>query len=301
MDLRQIRYFLALCEHRNFTHAASACHVSQPSLTQSIRKLEQEFGGALVTRSRSGCQPTPLGKIVRTRFAAAMREILRAEADADRYVRLKHVPIRIGLMETIGIERLAPAIAAHRAVLPEIEFELISEAAAVCLDRLREGWFDIVIGGASNLPEELFQCEILYPEDYVVVFPRGHRFGTSDGVDLSEITEETLLDRPNCEMRDRLVAFSIEEGIELYAPYRTNNVETMKRLVSDRVGVTVLPRYSVSVDEPKIDTRPLLRPSLTRDVCAIRARSQPMRRQTADLVRKLKSHCISRSHQDAAR
>lgn len=300
MDLRQIRYFLELCEHRNFTHAASVCHVAQPSLTQAIRKLEEEIGGALFTRDRSGSRPTPLGQIVRPRFEAAMAEIACAEEEAARFVRLKQVPIRIGVMETVGTERLTPALAAHHTALPNIELELITGTSANCLDRLRDGWFDLAVGGGGGISAELFDCDPLYVEDYVVIFPKGHRFEDFDSIDIADIAEETLLDRPNCEMRDQLIAFCVEKSIELYAPYRMNDVETMKRLVSDQVGIAVLPRYSVCEEESRLALRPLRRPLLERNVCAIRARSQPMRRQAADLIRALKARCGTHRTQDAA-
>ncbi|MFH3972590.1 LysR family transcriptional regulator, partial [Acinetobacter baumannii] len=68
MEMNQIRYFLAVCEHRNFTHAASASNVSQPSLTTAIKKLEDELGGELFVRDRAGCRLTALGKLMQPRL-----------------------------------------------------------------------------------------------------------------------------------------------------------------------------------------------------------------------------------------
>ena len=68
MEMNQIRYFLAVCEYQNFTHAAGASNVSQPSLTTSIKKLEEELDGALFIRDRAGCRLTPLGKLMYPRL-----------------------------------------------------------------------------------------------------------------------------------------------------------------------------------------------------------------------------------------
>ena len=73
MEMNQIRYFLAVCENRNFTHAARASNVSQPSLTTAIKKLEDELGGPLFLRDRAGCRLTPLGKLVRPRLEKIQR------------------------------------------------------------------------------------------------------------------------------------------------------------------------------------------------------------------------------------
>ena len=68
MEMQQIRYFLAVCDQGSITHAAQLTYVSQPSLTQAIKKLEDEMGGVLFTRTRSGCQLTPLGRMVESKL-----------------------------------------------------------------------------------------------------------------------------------------------------------------------------------------------------------------------------------------
>lgn len=84
MEMNQIRYFLAVCEHRNFTHAASASNVSQPSLTTAIKKLEDELGGDLFVRDRAGCRLTTLGKLMQPRLQKAHDETRQAKAEAVR-------------------------------------------------------------------------------------------------------------------------------------------------------------------------------------------------------------------------
>ena len=79
--MNQIRYFLAVCQHRNFTHAASASNVSQPSLTTAIKKLEQELGGDLFVRDRAGCRLTALGKLMQPRLQKAHDETQAAKAE----------------------------------------------------------------------------------------------------------------------------------------------------------------------------------------------------------------------------
>jgi len=131
MEMNQIRYFLAVCEHRNFTHAAQASNVSQPSLTAAIKKLEGEFNGALFLRDRAGCRLTPLGELIKPRLQKVLDEAAEAKADAVRHVRLKRVPIRVGVGPTVGQARLVEAARHHRAQLPEADIELIvaSESA----------------------------------------------------------------------------------------------------------------------------------------------------------------------------
>lgn len=110
MEMNQIRYFLAVCEHRNFTHAAQASNVSQPSLTSAIKKLETELGGPLFLRDRAGCRLTPLGTLLRPRLQNVQTETREAKADAIRHIRLDRIPISVGVGETIGQVRMSKAL-----------------------------------------------------------------------------------------------------------------------------------------------------------------------------------------------
>ena len=82
MEMHQIRYFLAVCEKSNFTQAAQLTYVSQPSLTQAIKKLEQELGGELFVRNRSGCELTALGRLVEPNLRHMHQEALSTKAKA---------------------------------------------------------------------------------------------------------------------------------------------------------------------------------------------------------------------------
>ena len=89
MEMQHIRYFLALCEERNFTRAAARCGVAQPSLTRAIKRLEQELGGPLFTRSRKTTELTGLGRAVRPQFAEIARAAAAARREAARYLALR--------------------------------------------------------------------------------------------------------------------------------------------------------------------------------------------------------------------
>ena len=89
MEMHQIRYFLAVCDKRNFTQAAQSTFVSQPSLTQAIKKLEDELGGELFIRDRSGCVLTSLGCMVEPKLRHIYQDALNTKAEAIRFTKLK--------------------------------------------------------------------------------------------------------------------------------------------------------------------------------------------------------------------
>ncbi|WP_249351327.1 LysR family transcriptional regulator [Corallococcus exiguus] len=118
MEMHQVRYFLAVSETHSFTRAAERCHVSQPTLTAAIKKLEAELGGLLLLRDRSGAKLTPLGRLVLPRLQRIDDESRSVALIAENHRRLKKVPLRIGVLCTIGPARLSGYLAAFRAVAP---------------------------------------------------------------------------------------------------------------------------------------------------------------------------------------
>ena len=283
MEMNQIRYFLAVCEHRNFTHAASASNVSQPSLTAAIKKLEDELGGALFIRDRAGCRLTPLGKLVFPRLKRLQTEARQAKAEAVRHTRLDRVPISIGLGETIGLNKISEAVERFRARLPQAEIELIVAPHEDLLSGLREGDFDVVVTAADVSPE-LYRIDPLYREAYQVVVANGHRLSRLDAVTLETLAETAMLDRPNCEMRDTLHSNCAHSGFTLYAAYRSNRVDWLLGLARQGSGAVILPETAIPTQAGLV-SRPINGIDIARNVVALRYRHQSSRSETNELVR----------------
>ncbi len=285
MEMNQIRYFLAVCEHRNFTHAASASNVSQPSLTAAIKKLEDEMGGALFIRDRAGCRLTPLGKLMRPRLERIQSETIDAKAEAVRHVRLERVPISIGLGETIGNNAITRAVERFRKRQPAAEIELIVGATDTLLAGLRDGEHDIVVS-AEQVSPELYRIDHLYREVYRVVVAQGHPISELGGVTLETLAQTDLLDRPNCEMRDTLHANCAEHGQVLYAAYRSNRVEWLLELARKGSGAVILPDTAIPND-PGLVALDIQDMNISRDVSALRYRHQASRPEANELLHEL--------------
>lgn len=283
MEMNQIRYFLAVCEHRNFTHAASASNVSQPSLTAAIKKLEDELGGALFVRDRAGCRLTPLGKLLQPRLERIQSETIEAKAEAVRYIRLDRVPISIGLGETIGNNKISEVVERFRKRLPEAEIELIVGVEDSLLAGLREGEHDIVVT-ANQVNPELYRIDHLYHEDYRVVVSKDHAMAGLGSVTLEMLAQTDLLDRPNCEMRDTLHGTCAEHGHELYAAYRSNRVEWLLELARKGSGAVILPGTAIP-DDPGLVSLSIKDMEIARDVFALRFHHQASRPETNELLR----------------
>ncbi len=285
MEMNQIRYFLAVCEHRNFTHAASASNVSQPSLTTAIKKLEDELGGDLFVRDRAGCRLTALGKLMQPRLQKVHDETRQAKAEAVRHVRLERVPISVGVGETIGHNRISAAMERIRTRLPQAEIELIVASSSALLTGLRDGEFDVVVT-AEKVNEDLYRIDQLYEEDYKVVVSKSHPLSELDAISLSTLTETDMLDRPNCEMRDALHETCADHGHELYAAYRSNRVDWLVELARQGSGAVILPTTAIPADMGLVSI-PIDGLEISRTVFALRYRHQTTRPETNDLIREI--------------
>ncbi len=285
MEINQIRYFLAVCEHGNFTHAARTMNVSQPSLTTAIKKLETELGGSLLLRDRAGCRLTPLGAIVQPRLQEALQQTYQAQVEAARHVRLKRVPIGVGIGETIGQSKVSEAIERYRTHYPEADIELIVDSHTALLEGLRKGRFDIAVT-VAQASEEIFHIDTLYEESYCAVVSTEHPLSQHEAVALKRLASNEMLDRLNCEMREFIRTTSANRGCRLYAAYRSNRVDWLLELARNGTGFLILPETAIpnekglvklSIEDVQID----------RQVAALRCRFQPSRPEAHDLVREL--------------
>ncbi|GAB6139312.1 LysR family transcriptional regulator [Methylosoma difficile] len=288
MEMQQIRYFLAVCDHGNFTRAAQFTYVSQPSLTQAIKKLEDELGGELFIRDRAGCQLTPLGRMVEPNLRKIFKDTQTTKAEAIRFNRLNTIPLQIGLMTTIGAQRLGPVLATYQQEYPHIELELQVDCEAVLLNRLESGLLDLVISAPIQLLGEPYHAVPLYQERYVVAFHPQHRFSRFDNIALKDIQAEPYLDRLNCELRESLKVICQDREINLYAAYRSNSEEWIVNMVRAGIGVALMPEFTLPKQAADIQCRYLSDPEINRQLYAIHSQQSIKKAEVKALVASLR-------------
>jgi len=267
MEMHQIRYFLALSEALSFSRAAEQCHVSQPSLTQAIKKLEEELGGALFTRERGQVRLTELGVTVRPNLELVYNQVQQAKTNANHYLKLEKTPLRIGVMVTVGPLCLAPFLAHFKREFPGVEVELHEGGLAELLKRLEGGALDVLVAAPLEEPGDGYLTVPLYSEPYVVIFHPGHRFEMQKTIRLVDMSGEAYVDRLSCELRDTVMAVCEEKKVELYATYRSEREDWVQGMVVARMGVAFMPEFSIVVDG--LAHRPLVEPQVSRLVRAI--------------------------------
>ena len=252
MNLSDLRYLVAVADHRHFGRAAEACFVSQPTLSTQIKKLERELGVELFERHPRQVLLTDAGARVVEHARAAV-----AEADAIREVaRQTRDPeagtIRLGLFPTLGPYLLPHVVPALHERFPRLELLLVEEKTEVVLQQLHEGRVD---AGILALPvaADLLHEEPLFEEDFVLAVPAGHPLATSGArADTSVIAGEELLllEDGHC-LRDQALSVCRLSGASERTGFRATSLETLRQMVAAGVGITLLPELSVHEPVPR--------------------------------------------------
>ena len=272
MELHQIRYFLAVCEHGSFSRAAEACDVSQPAMTTAIKKLETEVGSPLLHREGKRLVLTELGCRMRPHLQQVLDETGRASDLARNFRLLKKAPLRVGTMPTIGPAQLSGFLAAFRARNPGVELTVEEAPLKDLLHDLEADEIELAIVSSPQPLPDGFRSELLYRERYVVAFPRGHAFEQLDHVTLADTSGKDYVDRLACELRDIVMGVCRERRVELYAGFRTDREDWVQSMVVAGLGFAFMPEYSVTLKN--LVTRPLVDPPVERAVIVAEVRGR---------------------------
>ena len=125
MEMRQVRYFLAVADTLNFTRAAERCHVSQPALTRAIQQLEGELGGLLLRRERKLTHLTDFGRLIEPHLRQLAADAEVAKTTAKKFLDLQQAQVRLGVMCTVGPARFMGFLAGFRSANPGCEITLV--------------------------------------------------------------------------------------------------------------------------------------------------------------------------------
>ncbi|TVR20398.1 MAG: DNA-binding transcriptional regulator OxyR [Ilumatobacter sp.] len=281
MNLRDLEYLVAVAEHRHFGRAAEACHVSQPTLSTQIRKLERDLGVELFERNPRHVLLTAVGEGIVAHARAALRE-----ADTIRDIaRLAGDPesgsIRIGLFPTLAPYLLPHVVPKVHQRFPDLELLLIEEKTEVVLDQLRAGDLDV---GILALPvhDDQLHVEFLFEEDFVLAVPADHPMDPADElVTLAVLDGERvlLLDDGHC-LRDQALTVCKSAGADERSGFRATSLETLRQMVAAGVGMTLLPELAVQPPVPPSDDIRLIRfvePAPHRRIAMFWRRGNPFR------------------------
>ena len=246
MTLNELKYIVAVARERHFGHAAEACHVSQPTLSVAVRKLEDELGVKLFERRKGDVSVTPIGEQIVSQAQRVLEEVSGIRQVAEQGKDQLAGPLRLGAIYTIGPYLLPHLIPELAEVAPRMPLVIEENYTAVLSEKLKQGDLDAIL---ISLPfdEPGIRTLSLYEEPFVLLLPSSHPFNQKDSVEIDELSQENvlLLGAGHC-FRDQVLEICPDclgkssEGHPRQT-LESGSLETIRYMVASGLGVTVLP------------------------------------------------------------
>lgn len=269
MTLQQLEYIIALHRYKHFAVAAEHCHVTQPTLSSMIQKLEDELGVKLFDRKKQPICTTPIGaQIVEQAWqvlvgARKIKEIV----EEDRHSLLG--TFRIGVLPTVApylVPRFFPQLMGK---YPDMDITITEMQTEDIKKALRHNDIDAGIAATIDGLDE-FESQTLYYEQFFAYVAKGDKLFQSDSIHTSDLSGEYLwlLDKGHC-FRDQLVKFcQLKAAKRSRKAYNLGSIETFMRIVENGKGVTFIPELAIPQldDSQKQLVRPFSIPVPTREI-----------------------------------
>ncbi|TGG95355.1 hydrogen peroxide-inducible genes activator [Natronospirillum operosum] len=300
MTLTELRYLLSLAEEKHFGRAAERCHVSQPTLSVAIRKLEQRLKVQIFERGRNRVMVTPIGDKLVAQAKNVIEQADRLEMLARNTGDELAGPLKIGAIFTVAPYLFPHMIPQLRKIAPDMTLDIEENYTAVLRERLRNGQIDIAIV-ALPFTEADVLTKPLFSEPFEVLLPTDHPLARKASITAEELADNDLLllGEGHC-FRDQILDACPSVARSSRDPegrVRTladgSSLETIRHMVASGLGLTILPR-SANLHAPYsadwLVTRPFTRAAPERTV-AIAWRASFPRPRAIDALEKAIKAC----------
>jgi LysR family hydrogen peroxide-inducible transcriptional activator len=244
MNLRDLRYLVALADTRHFGRAAQRCHVSQPTLSAQLKKLENYLGVQLIERHPRRVSLTETG----AKIVPLARRMIEESDEIISLARNEHDPLagrlNVALIPTIGPYLLPLVTRRLRKQLPRLKLMLYEYQTGPLLEKLRAGDVDVGVL-ALPVPSDGLECRELYEEPFTLAVPNTSPIAKKSHVKLEDIADETLLllEDGHC-LRDQALDVCSRINVRESEDYRATSLETLRQMVAAGLGVTLLPELA---------------------------------------------------------
>lgn len=241
ISLRDLEYLLALHQYGHFGRAAEACHVSQPTLSGQLAKLEEQLGLLLVDRSRRQIRFTAAGEALVQRARHIVRDVQELVDEARRWQDPLAGELRLGIIPTIAPSLLALLLSAQESALPRLNLILREAQTDVLVAALEAGELDALI--VADLPRlAAYARATLYDEPMLLTTPQGHPLATLPTLTQQALAGQQLLmlEDGHC-LREQALGYCAGGGAAADDTFRATSLETLRQLVASGRGITLLP------------------------------------------------------------
>lgn len=246
MNLRDLKYLVAVARHKHFGKAAEECFVSQPALSMQLKKLEEELGVVIFERTNKHVMITNIGQ----RLLDKAKEIIQSTDEMVEIAKNYHNPlageIRIGAFPTLApyfLPKIVPQITKE---FPQLKLLLLEEKTNILIEKLKSGQLDAAFL-ATPLPfsDDSLEIHELFCENFYLAVPTGHPLAKKKSISKDDIKGEKLLllQEGHC-LRDQALDVCSLIGSSERQDFRATSLETLRQMVAANVGITLIPELA---------------------------------------------------------
>jgi LysR family transcriptional regulator, hydrogen peroxide-inducible genes activator len=247
MELHQLRYFCAIAETGSFSRAAQQSHVSQPSLSQQILKLENELGVRLFDRLGRTVRLTELGSAFLPRARAVLRDVEAARSDVVERKTSVGGPLCVGVIPTIGPYFLPSVLASFSRKYPQARVTIVEEITPLLLERLRAGTMEVAIVALPlRVRNHEFKPFPLTTEKLYAVLPKHHPLERQRSIPLGELRDSPfLLLRDGHCFREAAVAACNRARLNPNIVFESGQFSSILSMVGAGLGISIVPAMAI--------------------------------------------------------
>lgn len=273
MKLRDLEYIVAVADLRHFGRAATQCHVSQPTLSSQIKKLEEELDVTIFERTNRSVMPTETGSAI---IQIARRMLADAQLIRETAATARH-PLagryRLGAFPTLASYLFPHLVPILRKSMPELRLVLVEEKSDDLIEQLRRGQLDAAFL-ALPVEEEGFAVQPLFTDEFLVAVGASHALARRSSVNASALSKHRLLllDEGHC-LRDQSLEVCDLMGIAEDTDFRATSLETLRQMVRADAGITLMPRIAVRESDKDIKYVPFAGKPPSRSIALVRRKT----------------------------
>lgn len=279
MELRQLRYFVAIVDHGSLSRAARVLHIAQPALTQQVQQLEEELGAQLLHRSAQGVMSTDAGKTFYEHAQAILKQVEDARSAVAQSSDKPAGTVALGIPQSVSSALALPLLTAVREAYPDIILQLTEELSGTLIEQLKSGRINLAVlfddgqlGAFAGMP--------LVEEEMMFITRAGSRFAPKrKSIPLSAAVELPLI-LPGLQhgVRPRIENIVRAEGLSIGNVIDINSVAILKSALLADLGATILPVAPLlsEIEHGQMTAYPISGASISRTVTLCSSRNIPL-------------------------
>lgn len=253
MNIKDLEYLVAIDDERHFHRAAERCFVSQPTLSGQLKKLEEELGVLLVERNNRKVSITEAGKVVITHARAVLNEVSTIKDIANSFQDAMIGDIRVGIIPTIAPYLLPIIMPKLNKGFPKLKIWLYEYQTHILLEKLQKSELDFLILALPIEKHDFSELD-LFREPFRLAVKKGHALSTKKEINMGDIAQQELLllEEGHC-LREHILDVCLLSGVKEAGQYHATSLETLRHMVGEGMGMTLIPELAVPKKITKAD------------------------------------------------